>query len=191
MRRATGNFLLCAMLALVGCAPAPKQVTKADVSMLASEIMALGTDVDTGEAERAAQIAYQYSLQLAEEYNVTDGPIVHNAKVNNGLRDRGICVHWAEDIEARLNLEGFKTLEIHRAIAEGNEFRIDHSTAIVSQKGGSLEDGIVLDPWRYGGLLFWSPTLDDDRYYWEPRMTVLQRKYQAKIARENGPVTAN
>lgn len=177
--------ICCALLS--ACGPAPREVTRGDIDMLALEIQQLGTEVDPGEAARAAQIAYQYSLQLAEDYNVTDNPIVHNAKVNNGLRDRGICVHWAEDIEARLNQEGFQTLEIHRAIAEGSDFRIDHSAAVVSKKGDSFDQGIVLDPWRYGGLLFWSPTLEDDRYPWEPRLTVLERKYAAKIARDNAP----
>lgn len=131
-------------------------------------------------------IAYTYSLQLAEEYNVTDGPIIHNAKVNNGLRERGICVHWAEDIEKRLKAEDFKTLQVHRAISEGSEFRIDHSTAIISLRGEGLEEGVVLDPWRYGGLLYWAPTLEDSRYFWEPQMEVLHRKYQRQLESEQG-----
>jgi hypothetical protein len=172
--------LIAAALALSGCAQPQKTVTRNDIDLLAVEIEGLGVNVDPVEAARAAEIAYTYSLQLAEEYNVTDNPIIHNTKVNNGWRERGLCVHWAEDIEARLNQEGFETLQIHRAIAEGSELRIDHSTAVISQKGDSLEQGIVLDPWRYGGLLFWSPTLADKRYYWEPRMTVLSRKADAE-----------
>ena len=171
---------------LAACGPVPRDVTQNDIDMLAVEIKGMGADVDPDEAARAAEIAYTYSLQLAEEYNVTDNPIIHNTKVNNGWRERGICVHWAEDIEARLNQEGFETLQIHRAIAEGSELRIDHSTAIISQKGDSLEEGVVLDPWRYGGLLFWSPTLADERYFWEPRLTVLSRKADA----ESGAVPA-
>lgn len=169
------------MLALAACAQAPQQVTQTDISMLAGKIKALDPSVDPREADRAAYLAYTYSLQLREDYNVTAGPIIHNAKVNNGLRDRGLCVHWAEDIEARLNAEGFETLQIHRAIAEGNELRIDHSTAIISAEGEGMNDGIVLDPWRYGGYLFWSPTLEDERYFWEPRDKVLERKYRRKL----------
>ncbi|MEO9651066.1 MAG: hypothetical protein ABJ360_01660 [Roseobacter sp.] len=181
-------FLSLGVVAILSaCAQAPKEVTKNDIDMLALEIKNLGTEVDPEEAERAAHIAYTYSLQLAEEYNITDHPIIHNAKVNNGFRERGICVHWAEDIEARLNEEGFKTLQVHRGIAEGTEFRIVHSSAIISKRGDSLEEGIVLDPWRYGGVLFWSQTLEDSRYPWEPRLEVLQRQYEEKFA--NKPTT--
>lgn len=168
---------------LTACSHAPRDVSKNDIDLLARELQALGTQVDPDEAERAAFIAYTYSLQLAEEYNVTDNPIIHNAKVNNGWRDRGLCVHWAEDIEKRLNAEGFETLEMHRAIAEGSELRIDHSTAIISARGEGMNDGVVLDPWRTGGLLYWSPTLEDERYFWEPQRRVLERKSQAKIDR--------
>ncbi|MEM9578677.1 MAG: hypothetical protein AAF999_16905 [Pseudomonadota bacterium] len=182
-----GRALIVILVALLcGCAAPPKTVTQTQIDGLAQQISGLGTGVDPEEAGLAAQIAYTYSLQLAEEYNVTDNPIIHNAKVNNGLRERGICVHWAEDIEKRLNAEGFKTLEVHRAIAEGNEFRIDHSTAIISRRGDSIEEGIVLDPWRYGGLLYWAPTLEDSKYFWEPQMEVLHRKYQRRLKARQG-----
>lgn len=178
--------ILLVIFVVGGCAPAPRNVTQNDIDQLAAEIQSLGQGVDAAEAQRAAQIAYSYSLQLAEEYNVTDGPIIHNTKVNNGLRERGLCVHWAEDIEKRLKQENFRTLQIHRAIAEGNEIRIDHSTAIVSRRGDTMEEGVVLDPWRYGGLLYWAPTLEDSKYYWEPQQRVLERKYRAKLERQAG-----
>ena len=172
---------------LAGCSTPPPTVTQSDIDALAATLKSLGPEVDPDEAERAATIAYTYSLQLREDYNVTDPPIIHNAKVNNGLRERGICVHWAEDIEARLNAEGFETLQMHRAIADGKQIRIDHSTAVISAKGDTFQDGVVLDPWRYGGRLYWSPTLEDSKYFWEPQMEVLARKYRE---REGARLTA-
>jgi hypothetical protein len=172
-----------------GCATTPT-VSQSDIDALTLEIKKLGPEVDPLEAERAARIAYTYSQQLAQDYNVTDHPIVHNAKVNSGLRERGICVHWAEDVEKRLKQENFQTLTLHRGIAPPrNEFRIVHSTAIVSRRGDTMYDGIVLDPWRYGGTLYWSSTRDDPRYDWRPRMEVLAeraRKEQAKISTSGG-----
>lgn len=186
MRKTVAVFVAIVFV-LSACAPAPRTLTKNDIDLLSAEIADLGPAVDPAEAARAAEIAYKYPLQLAKEYNVTDSPIVHNIKVNNGWRERGICVHWAEDMEARLKAEEFQTLRIHRAISEGNEFRIDHSTAIISANGEALEDGIVLDPWRFGGRLYWAPTQEDKKYYWEPRLTVLARKADAEAARAQVP----
>ena len=45
-------------------------------------------------------------------------------------------------------------------------FRIGHSTLIISAKGDKYTSGIVLDPWRYGGKVFWSATKADPQYVW-------------------------
>ncbi|WP_420584536.1 hypothetical protein [Ruegeria sp.] len=167
-----------ALLALAACATAPPQ-TGDEVQRLATEIRGLGPDIDPAEADRAARIAYSYTAQLAQEYQITDPPLIHNAKVNKGLRPRGLCWHWAEDIERRLKQENFRTLEMHRAIANAdNPFRIDHSTAIISRKGETMYDGVVLDPWRYGGVLFWSPLDEDRKYDWVPQSVVLEKRRQ-------------
>jgi len=170
------------VLMIAGCT-AKKTVDQSEIDGLAREIRNLGPEVDPGEAERAARIAFDYSSQLAQEYEITDPPLVHNYKVNNGFRQRGLCVHWAEDIEKRLKQENFRTLTLHRAIAPPeNLFRVDHSTTIISRRGDTFYDGIVLDPWRYGGVLYWSPTLADSRYKWRPQIEVLEEKYKSRQA---------
>ncbi|WP_425085549.1 hypothetical protein [Ruegeria profundi] len=177
---------LACVLALVtlGACATPPPSTGDEVERLASEIQSLGPDIDPAEANRAARIAYSYTAQLVHEYEITDPPLIHNAKVNKGLRPRGLCWHWAEDIERRLKQENFQTLDMHRAIANAdNPLRIDHSTAIISARGESLYDGVVLDPWRYGGVLFWSPLQEDTRYEWVPREVVLEKRRQEQVAR--------
>lgn len=146
----------------------------AEMLALARAIAALSPQVDPAEAARAARISYEYTAQLAEDYQITDPPLVHNYKVNRGLRPRGLCWHWAEDMEARLKAEGFQTLDLHRAIANHDNIRIDHSTAIVSAKGATMFEGVVVDPWRKGGVLTWTPVSEDPRYAWRPRAEVLQ-----------------
>ncbi|WP_170368128.1 hypothetical protein [Ruegeria arenilitoris] len=173
------------ILGLGACSSAPPARSD-DVARLAAQIQALGPEVDPEEARRAARVTYAYTAKLAQEYQITDPPLIHNAKVNKGLRPRGLCWHWAEDIERRLKQENFRTLTLHRAIANAdNPFRIDHSTAIISRRGDSMYDGVVLDPWRYGGVLFWSPLREDTRYEWVPRDIVLEKRRQEQIAEMN------
>ncbi|WP_432689221.1 hypothetical protein [Pseudooceanicola sp. C21-150M6] len=167
------------MLALAACAPAPQDgvaSSQSRVTALAQAIAELGPDVDPDEAARAAEIAITYPLQLRQDYGVTDPPLVHNTKVNMGLRPRGLCWHWAEDMENRLAAEGFRTLDLHRAIANATTFLIDHSTVVISARGDTMEQGIVLDPWRNSGTLFWSRVPEDPRYVWERREAVFARK---------------
>ncbi|MEC7299699.1 MAG: hypothetical protein VXW43_13565, partial [Pseudomonadota bacterium] len=96
--------------------------------------------------------------------------------VNLGFRDRGLCWHWADDLQARLAQEGFRTLDLHRAIANATSLRIDHSTVVISARGAAMEQGLVLDPWRQGGVLFWAPVLRDPQYTWERRARVMARR---------------
>jgi len=180
-------LLFLAILSLAGCAAAPPPEARAadqrEAAELGHAILALGDGVDPEEAKRAARIAFSYSRQLAREYRVTDPPLIHNAKVHMGLRPRGLCYEWAEDLEARLLQENFRTLELHRAIAPEALFRIEHSTVVVSRRGDSLSDGLVLDPWRNGGALYWAPARDDGDYDWRPKAEVLDSRWQSKMAR--------
>lgn len=161
--------------------PAPG--TPQEVAELARAILALGAEVDPQEAMRAAQVTYDYTYQLSQEYQITDRPLVHNTKVNLGSKPRGLCWHWAEDIEARLKKERFRTLDIHRAVANAFNIRLEHSTSIISKKGDDFQQGIVLDPWRKGGVLFWSPVSEDRRYVWMARDEVMAKKRALKKGR--------
>jgi hypothetical protein len=186
-RNITATLALLASLALSGCGVIPNggpdPATQAEIAELTRGIMAMGPGIDPEEAARAARISYEQTYRLALEYEITDPPLIHNAKVNAGLRPRGLCWHWAEDMENRLNDEDFQTLEMHRAIANADSnILIDHSTAIISRRGDSMDQGVVLDPWRKGGTLFWSPLLEDTRYVWVPREQVLDARRRQMIA---------
>lgn len=179
---------LLTILVVSGCAKAPlggpPTASMDEVAELTRGIGALGDEVDPEEAARAARIAFQYSQQLAIEYQVSDPPLIHNMKVNAGLRPRGLCYQWADDMEARLQQENFRTLTLHRAIANSqNPVLIEHSTVIVSRRGDGQDQGVVVDPWRNGGVLYWSPTLTDEKYKWISQAKVLEVKRRRKLAR--------
>jgi len=170
---------LLAILIVSGCSDNIPTPTDRQIVELASNIRALGPDVDPAEAQRAAHIAFTYPLQLAQQYQITDPPILHNIKVNRGTRPRGLCWHWAQDMETRLAQEAFQTLDLHRAIGNSEvALRIDHSTVIVSAKDDTMNQGLVLDPWRHGGKLFWGEPLADKKYEWIPRADVFELKRQ-------------
>ncbi len=179
---------LAALILLSACATGhgkdgPPRGTQADIAALAQSLRALSPSVDPSEAMRAAQISYEYSHRLAIAYEITDPPLRHNAKVNRGEKPRGLCRHWAEDMEVRLNAEGFQTLEVHRAIANAqHRFLIEHSSAVISARGDTMEQGIVIDPWRMGGVLFWARVPDDRKYPWRPRFDVQRDKGLVRYA---------
>ena len=78
IRKIRRIFWGVAVLVVAGCGAPPPPPEAGDVARLAIEIGALGPGVDPAEARRAAKVAYEYSHQLALEYQITDPPIIHN-----------------------------------------------------------------------------------------------------------------
>jgi hypothetical protein len=187
--RRSACLIACLLLFVLGaCASNVPQHAPDEVSRLAAGIMALDASIDPEEAQRAAFIAIEYPKQLRARYQVEDPPLIHNMKVNSGRKPRGLCWHWAEDMQRRIEQENFQTLVTHRAIANSHtRLLIDHSTVIVSAVGGQYDEGMVLDPWRYGGTLYWAPTLQDAKYTWVPRAQVFAMKRARRLGQDYVP----
>ena len=156
------------------------------INELELAILALGEDIEPDEAHRAATISIEYPLELAHEYEIADPPLMHNFLVNIGVKPRGLCVDWTYDLLTRLQQERFHSLGLHWGIANyDSAFRIEHSTAIISARGEPLSRGIVLDPWRHSGQLFWAKTLEDPEYQWEPQAEIHALKRERKALAQN------
>jgi len=188
MPHLTRRFFLLALSAsgLAACAApgtyGPTRATPQDQEALTQAFRVMGPGVSPEEAYRAARVTYAEVWRLAQEYEIEDPPLRHNSKVNFGLKPRGLCYHWADDLEKRLKQEQFQTLQLHRAVANWDNILLEHSTVILSARGQSLEEGIVLDPWRQGGTLFWAYTRNDLRYRWTPRETVWRIRRERRAA---------
>ncbi|MCZ4352614.1 hypothetical protein O4H61_08815 [Roseovarius aestuarii] len=162
-------LLGAALVAACGAVPEETSGRAEQVAQLEADILALGPNVDPEEAARAARVAFSYTDQLVREYEITDPPLVHNTKVNMGLKPRGLCYHWARDIHTRMAQERFQTLAFTRAVANAdNPILLEHTTAVIMARGDGYMDGLVLDPWRTGGRLVFRP-VRGDKYDWKPR----------------------
>lgn len=158
-------FLVFGIFLLPGCAhrspPVPASVRTAQ---LASAFTALDPSVDIHDAAILAKVALEACSELAVTYRVRPPAWLHNIYVNNGWRARGLCWHWAEDLQARLAQEHFSTLEIHRVIAHRGTRR-EHSGLAITARKQDVTRGVVLDAWRKSGHLVWAP-FAADKYPW-------------------------
>jgi hypothetical protein len=159
-------LVLAAILAS-GCASPARRLHDppgANTRQLTQALRNLSPEVDAAEAERLAETAWRASLELSRRYRAVVPAGYHNFLVNQGKRERGLCYHWAEDVEAALKAESWRTLELHRAVARlgrGGE----HSALVVTATGQDFDKGIVLDAWRKSGWLYWE-TVQRDRYFY-------------------------
>ena len=136
------------------------------IKALAAAITEMADYVDENEAKWVAREAVLYPQHLANQYKLISPPIEHNKLVNAGKRDKGLCYHWARDMESHLGDKKFKTLEMRRAVSYKGMF-FEHSTVTVAaKKSRGITNAIVLDPWRNSGKLYWGKVFEDPRYIW-------------------------
>ena len=164
-----GLWLLVLGLVAAGCAHSPDHsgqglAAAGDVLGLEKNLAALSYTVRRDEARLVATNAYEQARQLAGDYRVVRPAILHNCLVNSGLKIRGLCYHWAEDLLAQLESFRLSTLEVRWGIARAGTVR-EHNALVVTARGQAFEDGIVLDGWRRSGRLVWL-SVKADHYPW-------------------------
>ena len=138
------------------------------VELLREDLATLNQQADLLEAGQVAQTAISYSDQLAEEYQLVRPAVLHNLLIRVGLKDRGLCYHWTEDLLKQLQSLDLKTYQLHWGVAHrGSELR-EHNSVVITPKGQAFEKGMVLDPWRNSGDLYWA-LIKTDRYPWQER----------------------
>jgi len=136
------------------------------VASLKVDLAALNRQANIMEAGRVAKTAIQYSAYLAEKYEVVRPAVLHNVLIRLGLKNRGLCYHWTEDLLKKLRSLDLRTYQLHWGVAhQGSELR-EHNSVVISSKGQAFEEGMVLDPWRNSGDLYWA-LVKADRYPWK------------------------
>ena len=147
--------LLAVSLAYAGDERSIKDLTKA--------LTALGPNVDPAEAQAISYTAHTTARRLKKEYHTVLNPEFSVFLYNVGLRKRGWCGHWAQDIGTELIKLEPKTLILHWGEAYPNTSS-ENNALVVTARNQRFEDGILLDGWRRAGRLFWCPVRKDDEY---------------------------
>ena len=112
-----------------------------------------------------AKAALKGSKELSRKYKAFRPAWFHNTLINMNFKERGLCCHWTQDlIELLYELE-LKKFDLFWGVSGFGTFR-EHSSVVAVRKGQPFDSGIVLDPWRYSGDLYWSK-VRDDRYEWQ------------------------
>ena len=166
-------FLLLFLLFLSGCRNVPVSTPlPASPELLTAELRGLSDIVDPSEAEELAREAIHYSLILRRLYGVNSPPLLHNFLVNIGVKKRGLCYHWADDLLLHLRQYRFRTLRILPVGSHVGSYWSEHNALAVFPsvpKDFPLANAILLDPWRTGGRLYFIPVGKDPKHPWHLR----------------------
>ena len=143
-------------------------VINKNVNKLNSLIVGLSPTVSKNEAFDFSNSSINYSLKLSKEYQAISSPWVQNTLVNVGLKKRGLCHEWAEDLLKYLVKRNYRTLSFH-AVGANIGYMNEHNALSVSAKGEGIEKSILLDAWRNAGDLYFKKIREDKKYEWKER----------------------
>ena len=176
MRMLKEIFLMGMVLSVIqGCATMghPEAGTNAEaISRRNEQIVRLDEDLATllgyrdEETPRLAQTILSATETLAMQYHVHPPALWHNFLVNVGMRDRGLCCHWTQDLLREI--EDLQLQKYHAvwAVSRHGTWR-EHSSVVITATGQGFKNGLVLDAWRNAGDLYWTPVAADV-YAWQP-----------------------
>lgn len=155
------------------------QVQKSDVAKaekLAGELASLSSRVNPGEAKLLADCAFATVTKLRREYRMFGTPIFNNFLIYHGLRKRGYCYQWSEDLLTAIDALRLKSLELHWGEYDPNTWR-ENNCIVVTAKGQPFKRGIMLECWRHLGHLYFGPVASD----WE---TYVENSSYARLVRD-------
>jgi len=145
------------------------QVQKGDVAKaqkLANDLASLSPRVNRDEAKLLADCAFATVSKLRREYRMFGTPIFNNFLIYHGLRKRGYCYQWSEDLLITLDALRLKSLELRWGEHDPNTWR-ENNCIVVTAKGQPFKRGIMLECWRHLGHLYFGPIASDWESYSE------------------------
>jgi hypothetical protein len=169
------------------------QVSKNDAAnavKLADQLASLSPRVNRDEAKLLADCAFVTVGKLRREYRMFGTPIFNNFLIYHGLRKRGYCYQWSEDLLLSLDKLHLKSLDLRWGEYDPNTWR-ENNCIVVTAKGQPFNRGIMLECWRHLGHLYFGLVASDWETYVENSAyagRVRDRAASSKISEPNHPV---
>jgi hypothetical protein len=149
--------------------PISFQVQKSDVAKaekLAGDLASLSPRVNREEANLLADCAFATVSKLRRDYRMFGTPIFNNFLIYHGLRKRGYCYQWSEDLLIALDALRLKSLELHWGEHDPGTWR-ENNCIVVTARGQPFNRGIMLECWRHLGHLYFGLVASDWETYGE------------------------
>ena len=156
---------------LLGCSvkqPSP-HLTHTQITKLQNLLVTLSPNVNEYEAKDLARSSIHYSYELAKKYDVVSSPWLQNSLVNLGIKKRGLCFQWTEDLLRFLVHKNYKTLKFY-AVGANIKYLNEHNALSVSAKSAGVKESVLLDAWRNSGSLYFIKIDEDKEYEWKERL---------------------
>jgi len=153
----------------VGCVSHTPTVEEDNVVKLSTLLHTLSPHVTSSETMQLSRDVFAKTAKLTKEFEMTSPPQYHNFLVTIGVREKGLCYHWSDALYNYFTTQNYPSFEFHLVGANIGEYWSEHNSLVIVVKGMPIEEGIIIDPWRKGGKLYFSKVKEDEKYIWRHR----------------------
>ena len=163
----TRILIIAFLIVFNGCAIKHKNVNSSyqdkDVQKLSKEITSLSPTIDKKEAMDIALFSTSYTKRLANSYKLVGSPRFQNFLINIGLKKKGYCYNYANDLAYALLHRGYKSVSIYRAAHKKYTY-FEHNCVVITPRERN-DIGVILDGWRNAGKLYFDYMKNDYKNY--------------------------
>jgi len=139
------------------------------IDQLAIKLQTLDSNIPPKEAMSLSRDIFDQTAKLTKKFKLVSPPWFHNLLVNVGVREKGLCYHWSDALYRYFFKKNYNAFAFHLAGANMGEYWFEHNVLVVTAKNGKFGEGIVIDPWRDSGKLYFSTLKEDTKYQWKQR----------------------
>jgi hypothetical protein len=153
------------MFLFIGCSR-QLNLEKQD-ELLSHKLISLNNSIDKKQAFEISNKILQVSKEIKDEFNPVPYPWINNTLVNLGIKEKGLCWEWRDELYKRLNgnIEPFAILKIGANVGKLNE----HNAIAIISKSNDIQNSILIDLWRCSGVPYIVTIKDDNSYIWSRR----------------------
>lgn len=152
----------------VACSTAP-ETSQNRAESLVSLLQTLNKDIPYAEALSLSREIFQQTDQLRVQFDPISEPHVNNFLVNIGLKEKGLCYEWSDPLYIYFRRKPYKYFSFHLLVANRGKYFQEHNVLVVTSKKDEISEGVIIDPWRKPGKVYFSKVKDDTKYVWERR----------------------
>jgi len=166
------RYLLSTLLLSIfftACTVTPPGVTQNRVEALSKLLKSLDSSISSKEAKSLSHEIFQETGKLRKKFNPTPQPQFNNFLINARVKEKGLCYDWSDALYLHFSKKQYVHFEFHLLVAHKGKYFYEHNTLVVVAKGGNVLEGIVIDPWRNSGNLYFSKVSEDKKYEWRHR----------------------
>jgi hypothetical protein len=138
-------------------------------SLLAGELRALDERIPAEEARRLSQEIFLESAKLRKKFKPVSEPHFNNFLINIGMKEQGLCYQWSDALYVHFRKSSYPHFDFHLLVSGQGEYFSEHNVLVVVAKGEDVMDGIIIDPWREPGSVYFVKVKDDHGYEWKHR----------------------